>query len=208
MRKLKKNIKIILLQETTCQLYKEYLKMALELYKKEFTNIWASVFLSSMCVFWKVIHTREIKKCLMSATLSTVILLSILDNYKVISYYFSRAADFNLISFFFFPLQAVSACSFVLMQFFFGQEGGLHGSQRFCNFLYFYAHLDISQPSSREIISGQLVLMDILIINNKIKRKCTEEAFQKLGLKEVIIILYHRTGTNSQYNIIFTRTAT
>lgn len=103
MRKLKKNIKIILLQETTCQLYKEYLKMALELYKKEFTNIWASVFLSSMCVFWKAIHTREIKKCLMSATLSTVILLSILDNYKVISYYFSRAADFNLISFFFFP---------------------------------------------------------------------------------------------------------
>lgn len=103
--KAKKKIKIILLQETTCQLYKEYLKTALELYKQEFTNIWASVFLSSICVFWKAyvcpcIHTREIKKCLMPATLSTVILLSTLDNYKVISYYFSRAADFNLISFF------------------------------------------------------------------------------------------------------------
>lgn len=118
--KAKKNIKIILLQETTCQLYKEYLKMALELYKKEFTNIWASVFLSSMCVFWKAIHTREIKKCLMSATLSTVILLSILDNYKVISYYFSRAADFNLISFFFSPYKLYQHVVLFWCSFFFG----------------------------------------------------------------------------------------
>lgn len=71
--------------------------MALELHKQEFASIWASLFLSTIYVFWKAFYTRERKYCVMSATLSAVILLLILGKYKVISYYFSRATDTNLV---------------------------------------------------------------------------------------------------------------
>lgn len=100
--KAKKKIKAILLQETTCQLYKEYQKMALELHKQEFASIWASLFLSTIYLFWKAFYTREGKYCLMSATLPAVISLPILGKYKVISYYFSRATDTNLVLLLFF----------------------------------------------------------------------------------------------------------